>query len=295
MNIVILGAYGQLGRDLTSILSADKQLNIIALSREQLNAQLNQHDLNQILLGYNPQILINCIAATHVDNCEVDSALAWQVNSDFVYRLVQFCRLTQSVELIHISTDYVFDGLKNTPYIETDKAQPLNVYGLSKYAAELIISAYLSKFFIFRVAGLFGRFGAQAKGGNFITTMQKLAQEKDQFGVVADQMSNPTSTMAVARCIHFFIAHKVSDYGTYHCVSANACSWYDFACKILELSALDVNKVKKLDYNSYPFKAHRPQNSTLAINKLEQYYVMPTWQESLQEYMKLTAQKELDD
>jgi dTDP-4-dehydrorhamnose reductase len=286
MNVVILGANGQLGRDLTKVLTMNTQLNVIGLSRDKLNANLDLDNLNSILSTYQPDIIINCIAITHVDWCELNPQLAWQVNTEFVYRLAQFCSLNQ-VQLIHLSTDYVFDGCNNNPYLESDKAQPLNIYGITKYAAELLITSYMKKFFIFRVSGLFGSFGASGKGGNFITSMTRLAQEKNTLSVVNDQISNPTATMAVARCIEYFIAAKITDYGVYHCVSANSCSWYDFACKILELFDLDVSKIKPVSYASYPFKAKRPQYSVLSTKKLSNYYQMPSWEDGLLEYVEL--------
>lgn len=286
MNIVILGANGQLGHDLIDIISADKKLNVIPVTRNELDADLDIDNIDNKLNKYRPDIIINCIATTNVDWCELNSAIAWKINADFVYRLAQFCKKHQT-KLIHISTDYVFDGNKGIAYTENDLARPQNVYGLSKYSGELVIRGYLQEYFIFRVSGLFGKYGASGKGGNFITTIQRLAKEKNELNVVSDQISNPTSTLMVARSIYHFIKNRIDDYGVYNCVSKNFCSWYDFAKEILTLSDLDANKVKQVKYNDYPFKAKRPQNSVLSIDKLSQYYLMPTWQESLKEYIQV--------
>lgn len=287
MNIMILGANGQLGRDLTELLSTDNKLKVISLPRSEFDAEIDIDNIETKLSKYQDiDYIINCIATTNVDWCEVNSPIAWKINTDFVYRLVRFCN-KKNIKLIHISTDYVFDGYKELAYHECDVAKPLNIYGLSKHTGELIISSYLTEYFIFRVSGLFGKYGASGKGGNFITTMQKLAKEKSELNIVYDQVSNPTHTLAVARGIYHFITHKINNYGLYHMVSSNSCSWYDFAREILRLSALDINKLKPVKYSSYPFKAKRPQNSVLSTDKLNQYFVMPTWEESLKEYLSL--------
>lgn len=285
-NVVVLGASGQLGKDLVEVISADRELNVIALTRDIFDAEINIDNLENKLSVYNPRILINCIATTNVDWCEQNSPIAWKINADFVYRLAQFCKTNQII-LMHISTDYVFSGEKSYPYREYELAAPKNVYGLTKYSGELAISAYLQKYFIFRVSGLFGKYGASGKSGNFITAIQKLAKEKNELHVVEDQISNPTSTLAVARCIYYFINKNITDYGVYHCVSQDFCSWYEFAREILTISGLDAAKVKPVKYSNYPFKAKRPQNSTLSTDKIAKYYTMPTWQDSLKEYMLL--------
>ncbi len=285
MNVIILGANGQLGYDLVKVLvgNLDRSFNIVGISRIQFDASYDMYKIEEKLLKYSPNIIINCIALTNVDWCETNSQQALQINSDFVYHLAQFCN-NYRVILMHISTDYVFDGIKETAYKEHDQTAPQNIYGLSKYLAEGIITAYHDRSFIFRVSGLFGKQGASGKGGNFITTIQRLIQEKDKIDVIVDQVSNPTSTIAIARCILHFIMHKVNDYGLYHCVSNDSCSWYDFAREIALLSHLDADKISPIEFKDYKFKVHRPQNSVLSIDKLSHYYSMPSWRESLIEY-----------
>ncbi|MFN8770742.1 MAG: dTDP-4-dehydrorhamnose reductase [Neisseriaceae bacterium] len=286
MNVMVLGASGQLGKDLIDILSKDKTLNIIAITRNELNVELDINNVITKLSMYVPDVIINCIATTNVDWCELNSELAFKINANFIYMLALLCKKNQ-IKLIHLSTDYVFDGKKDKPYEETDIPQPQNVYGITKYSGELIINGYLDKYFIFRVSGLFGKYGASGKGGNFITTMQKLAREKNEFNVIVDQFSNPTSTLEVARCIYYFLINQIDNYGVYHCVSQNFCSWYDFGKEILTLSNLDTHKIKPIEFSRYHFKAKRPQNSILSTKKLSQYYVLSTWQDSLKEYMEL--------
>lgn len=278
-DIIILGANGQLGNDLVKIFQQN-QLCFLGLSRKNFNARADSLDG---LIKFSPKFIINCIATTNVDGCEDDSELAFTINSHFPYQLAKLCNL-HGITLIHLSTDYVFDGTKALPYIEEDPPKPLNIYGLSKYAGELAIKNYHDKYFIFRVSSLFGKAGASGKGGNFITTMQRLGRELAQVSVIADQITCPTATLDIAKCIHHFIAMPVNDYGIYNCVSNNSCSWFDFAREIFILSDLDVNKVLPAEFATYKFKAKRPQYGVLAIDKLSRYYAMPSWQHSLKHY-----------
>lgn len=280
-HIVILGANGQLGCDLIRICD-EQNLRYTAVVQDDFDAL--QDDLSQKILGIqNPSHIINCIAATNVDGCESNSDLAFSLNSSFSYKLAKLCA-ENDITLLHISTDYVFDGSKSSPYLETDMPSPLNIYGLSKYAGDKSVMMYAKKYFIFRVSSLFGRAGALGKGGNFITTMQRLGRERDTVSVIANQITCPTATLDVARAIVFFIVNSITEYGLYNCVSSNSCSWHDFAVEIFKLSNLDINKLQKIDFESYHFIANRPKDAVLSINKISKFYKMPTWQDSLNEY-----------
>ena len=279
---LILGSNGQLGSDLVKICKQE-DINHIPVTRNEFDAL--HDDLASKLLIHKPDYIINCIATTNVDGCEDASLLAFNINTDFVYGLAKFCS-ENNITLIHISTDYVFDGSKNTPYLETDSPNPQNIYGISKYAGELTVKAYATKYFVFRVSSLFGRAGASGKGGNFITTMKRLGQERDSITVIADQITNPTATLDIARCIIHFIKNQIKDYGIYNCVSSNSCSWFEFAQAIFEKAGLDKDKVLPVNFASYKFIASRPKYSVLSTAKLAKYYQMPTWQQGLDEYFK---------
>lgn len=281
MHIVILGANGQLGSDLVNLLQR-KSMSYTAVTENDFNA-LNDDVSEKILSATH---VINCIALTNVDYCESNSEIAFKLNTNFSYKLAKICK-NKGIILLHISTDYVFDGHKIGGYTETDIPNPLNIYGLSKLAGDLAIKNYTSKYFIFRVSSLFGKAGASGKGGNFITAMQNLALKQDSVSVISDQISCPTSTLSVARVIISFVEDNISDYGLYNCVSSNSCSWYEFAYEIFRLSALDLNKLHKADFISYNFVAKRPKISVLSTKKIGQYYKMPTWQDSLNEYFNL--------
>ncbi len=282
-NALILGANGQLGQDLCKEFACHG-ISYTPWTKSEFDPLVD--DLEQkltTLLSQTPSIIINCIATTNVDGCEDNSDLAFAINSAFVYKLAKICHLRQ-ITLIHFSTDYVFDGTKVTPYTEEDLPNPLNIYGLSKYAGELAIQNYHDKYFIFRTSSLFGKAGASGKGGNFITAMQNLGRSRESVSVIADQFTCPTATLDVARCVCYFIINAIHEYGIYNCVSSNWCSWFDFAQQIFVLSGIDENKLKPADFASYNFKAMRPQYEFLAATKLGKYYQMPTWESSLAEY-----------
>lgn len=282
-DVVVLGSNGQLGSDLIDALTSTK-LKMIGLTRNEIDV-LNDN-IHEVLSKYPTKVIVNCIATTNVDGCELDSNSAFIINSSFVAQLAKYAK-ANDIKIFHISTDYVFDGTKVEGYTEHDKPNPINIYGLSKYAGEMALSIYHDKYFIFRVSSLFGINGASGKGGNFITTMQRLASNQEQVSVIANQYMCPTSTYYIARAITHFIVEDITDYGVYNCVSQNSCSWYDFACAIFKLSGFGENKGSKGKFEDYKFKAARPQYSVLKVDKLNQYYKMPTWELSLEKYFNL--------
>lgn len=281
-DVLILGANGQLGSDLIKIFIAN-QVNHIGVTRKEFDVS---NDDIENLKKYKAKYIINCVATTDVDGAEINSELAFSVNSNFVYKLAKFCQ-ENAIILFHISTDYVFDGTNTLKYSEDYRPNPLNIYGLSKYTGELALQNYHDKFFIFRVSSLFGISGASGKGGNFVTTMRKLGVTRDSISVIADQITCPTSTLDIARAICNFVLTGITDYGIYNCVSSNSCSWYEFTREIFRLSEIDVDKVTKTSFNEYSFIAKRPQYGMLDISKLSKYYKMPTWQDALHEYITL--------
>lgn len=281
--IVVLGSNGQLGSDLMQVLACGNEL--IASTKVNLDASGNNVML-QLEAYATADYIINCIATTNVDGCEDNPQTAFVINSGFVVQLAQFCQ-THDITLIHLSTDYVFDGSNQHPYSENEQPNPLNVYGLSKYAGEIAIKNYASKHFILRVSSLFGVAGASGKGGNFVTTMLRLANEKDSWTVIDDQLTCPTHTLDIARAIKALIEQKVTEYGIYNCVSSSSCSWFEFTQEILRQTGNNPAKVKPVSYHEYKFKALRPQYGIMAVAKLSKYYVMPSYQAALSEYLRL--------
>lgn len=284
LKIIVLGSKGQLGSDLMKTLSNSDRI-VIGSTSQDLNV-LNDNVSESLQQYKDAGYIINCIATTNVDGCEDDPVTAFNLNSAFVVQLARFCALNQ-ITLIHISTDYVFDGAKASPYVEDDIPNPLNVYGLSKYAGEIAVHNYTPQHFILRVSSLFGVAGASGKGGNFITTMLRLNAEKDSFTVIDDQVTCPTHTLDIARAIDALITKDVTEYGIYNCVSSSSCSWFEFAQAILRASGNNPDKVKPVSYNSYNFKARRPQYGVMSNDKLSKYYVMPGYEHALNEYLHL--------
>lgn len=282
--IIILGANGQLGIDIKTLIA--EKYNCIGLKREDFDVL--EDDISQKLNSYNNiKYIINCIALTNVDKCETEIDLAFKINSNFLYYLSKWCS-ENSVILIHFSTDYVFDGTSNTPYLENDVANPINIYGMSKYLSELIIKQYASKYFIFRVSFLFGISGATGKGGgNFITSILKLASQKDDLFVISDQYMSPTSTLNVSKCILYFIENKILDFGIYNLTSSDHCSRYEFACAILKEANLDISKIKKINFKDYKFIVKRPKYSVLNVDKISKYFTLQSWENGLKEYFQL--------
>ncbi len=282
--IIVLGSNGQLGSDLIKVLPSSTN-TLIGLNRNDFD--VTNGDIESQLSKYtNSNYIINCIATTNVDGCEDSPELAFTINSAFVTHLAKFCN-KHNITLIHISTDYVFDGQKNTPYVEEDIQNPLNIYGLSKCAGEITIKNNLKNYFILRVASLFGIAGASGKGGNFVTTMIRLAKEKESFTVIDDQYTCPTHTLDIAKAIKALIDKEVNEYGIYNCVSSTSCSWFEFTKEILRLNNLDTNKVKPISYKDYSFKANRPQYGVLDTKKLNKYYQMPDYKSALEEFLLL--------
>jgi dTDP-4-dehydrorhamnose reductase len=282
--IVVLGSNGQLGSDLMIVLP-ELNHNIIGVTRQEFD--VNSDNMHSKLTQYaDANYIINCIATTNVDGCEDNQQLAYNINSIFVADLAKFCS-EHNIILIHISTDYVFDGQKNTPYTEEDKPNPLNIYGLSKYAGELAIKTFAAKYFIFRVASLFGIAGASGKGGNFVTTMLRLANDKDSFTVINDQYTCPTHTLDISRAIKAVIKQNLDEYGIYNCVSSSSCSWFEFTQEILRQCGFDPHKVRPISYKEYAFRAMRPQYGVLDIKKLSRYYQMPDYKSALKEFLQL--------
>lgn len=282
--IVILGSNGQLGSDLVKVLS-NSENEIISLTRKDVDA--TDLEVRNSLANYaDADYIINCVAVTNVDGCEDSPSQAFIINSSFAYEVAKFSS-EHDITLFHISTDYIFDGTKSLPYLESDVANPLNIYGLSKYAGELAVQRYANKYFILRVSSLFGVAGASGKGGNFVTTMLRLAKEKDSWAVINDQITCPTHTLDIAKAINQLIVQNVSEYGVYNCVSSSSCSWFEFTQEILRQSGFDPDKVKPISYKDYTFKALRPQYGVMAVNKLAKYYQMPDYKMALSEYLQI--------
>jgi dTDP-4-dehydrorhamnose reductase len=231
---------------------------------------------------HKPSVVINAAAYTAVDKAETEIGLAYAVNRDGVENLALSCK-SQAIPLIHISTDYVFDGEKESPYLESDIPNPVGVYGASKYAGEQVLRAIWEKHIIVRVSWVFGRYG-----NNFVKTMLRLAKDRDEISVVDDQYGAPTSTIDIARALLDLSTEENIDFGLYHLESNPKTSWYDFAVKIFEEAKViglleKIPVVKPISSEQFPTLVKRPINSKLATDK---GFLQANWPEALSQMLR---------
>jgi len=232
---------------------------------------------------HQPDCLINTAAFHRVDDCEDQVEKSFAVNAVGVHNLVRAANQVGAV-LVHFSTDYVFEGAKRKPYVETDAPNPQSVYAMSKLAGELIVRRYARKYFLIRTCGLYGHAGSSGKGGNFIETMLRLAREGKPIRVVDDQVLTPTSTKDLADKLAPLI--HTDKYGLYHMTNTGECSWYEFAQEILRLSGLTPD-LQPTTTEAFGAKAHRPRYSVLDNGTLRAagFPDLRPWQEALADYL----------
>lgn len=275
-NIIVIGGSGQLGQCLQEVVRTEPPLfNYVFLSQSELDLSL-QLQVESVFKQYQPLFCINCAAYTAVDLAEDDQDTAHQVNEYAVKRLAETCAVFHTT-LIHISTDFVFDGLKGVPLTEDAVTNPINVYGLSKLKGEQAIPQVLNNYYIFRTSWLYSE-----KANNFCKTMLKLAQIKDQLQVISDQVGTPTYAMDLAKCIVQVIKSNKKAYGIYHYSNEGVASWYDFAKAIFDFAEVDI-EVIPVNSNAFKTKARRPHYSVLDKTKIKNTFdiSIPYWRESL--------------
>ncbi|HEC34448.1 MAG TPA: dTDP-4-dehydrorhamnose reductase [Chloroflexi bacterium] len=278
--VMVIGANGQLGSDLVRALQ-DQEL--IPLTHRDVDI-CEPVGVRATLRRYRPEVVINTAAYHKVDECEANAERAFAVNTLGVRNLALACR-EEDVVLVHLSTDYVFDGRKGSGYVETDPPNPINVYGISKLAGECFVKYLLERHFIVRTSGLFGVAGSSGKGGNFVELMLRLAREGRAIRVVDDQVLSPTYTLDLARQIGVLI--ETDHYGLYHATSHGACSWYQFAARIFELAGLSPSLSPQTTAESGA-RATRPAHSELENAALKRLRLdrMRRWEEGLAAYVE---------
>jgi len=280
MKILLIGANGQLGSDLVKVLTGEDLVPLTHQDIEICDAEVTR----AVIARHQPDVVINTAAYHRVDECETNVAKSFQVNTFGVRNLALACR-EAGATLVHMSTDYVFDGRKGTPYVETDLPNPINVYGVSKLAGEHLVCYLLDEYFVVRTSGLYGVAGSSGKGGNFVEGRLRQAREGKTIRMVNDQALSPTYTVDLARQIHRLI--QTEQYGLYHITSGGWCSWYDFTAKILELSGLETELIPQPTARSGA-AARRPaysvlENAALAHLGLDE---MRPWEEALAAYLR---------
>ncbi len=284
MNILITGASGQLGSMLQSMVGSNTHgLDFFFKSSTQLDIT-DLEAVRETLSSQDFAYCVNCAAYTHVDKAETEPETARRVNSSGARNLALGCKQNNTV-LIHISTDFVFDGYGNVPYKEEDIARPLGFYGDTKYNGERAIVNTLKEHFIIRTSWLYSEYGH-----NFMKTMLRLASEREVLSVVYDQVSTPTYAKDLAEVILAIIKAKSEEYGVYHYSNEGVASWYDFAKAIFDKTGSDI-KLKPILSEEYPTPAERPKYSVLDKSKIKQTFGLeiPYWKDSLQVALKALA------
>jgi len=283
MKVAVIGANGQLGADVCKALK-DNGDDVVAFNHDLFEVS-NFESVKSALENVMPDSVVNTAAMHNVEACEQDPAKAFSVNGIGARNLAVISNEMECT-LLHISTDYVFDGKKKRPYFEEDCPQPLNVYGNTKLAGEYFVQTIAHKYFIVRVSGLYGLNPCRAKAGlNFVSLMLKLAKERDEVRVVDDEILTPTYTFHIAKQLIKLLESKV--YGLYHVTAQGSCSWYQFAAKIFELTDTDI-KLNIAAPNEFPMKVPRPKYSVLENKGLKDVGldIMPHWQDGLKEFLE---------
>lgn len=278
MVVLVTGAGGQLGQSIRSISVKYTEIDFIFCDSLMLNIT-EESNCRQIFDQYRPDYCINTAAYTAVDLAETESEKAFDVNVKGVENLATVCLATKTT-LIHISTDFVFDGLQEQPYTEEDLPNPQTVYGKTKWEGEKIIESILEKYYIIRTSWVYSRFGH-----NFMKTMLKLAENRKEISVIADQKGTPTHAIDLAGVILDMIVRDIGEYGIYNFSSEGICSWYDFALEIYKVNDIDMT-VHPITSAEYPTSAIRPKYSVLDKRKIKERFkvVPPVWQASIPKF-----------
>lgn len=274
--ILITGCNGQLGRAIREEY-ANEDVELINTDVEELDIT-KVEEVTSFAEEKRPDVIINCAAHTNVNACESQWDLAYKINA-IGPRNLSIAAEKIGAKMIHVSTDYVFDGTASEPYTEFSPVAPLGAYGKTKLAGEEFVKQFSNRYFIIRTAWLYG------DGKNFVRTMLALGKEKGEVGVVADQFGSPTSAKELARMIH--VIEPTENYGLYHGTCEGYCSWADFAEKIFELAGMDV-RVNRLTTDEYPTPAKRPAYSVLDnyMLRLTTNHQFADWETALKEYMQ---------
>jgi dTDP-4-dehydrorhamnose reductase len=288
MRILILGEKGQLGQSLKKAISKSELKDEFFFSgREDINLE-DLDSITNFFIDNDFEIMINCAAYTFVDNAESNKGLADKINYLSVKSLAQIAN-RKNMKFIHISTDYVFDGNKETPYYESDEVNPINAYGASKLAGEKAIQNIMSKnAIILRTSWMYSEFGA-----NFLDTILKKAEKNEELGIVSDQIGSPTYAGDLAEALLMIIQNNTfrntqTNNQIYHYSNGGSCSWFDFAKLIVETKGLDC-KIKTILTKDFPTAAKRPQMTIMNKDKIVEAFGIQIfdWKQSLKKCITL--------
>jgi dTDP-4-dehydrorhamnose reductase len=280
MVVLVTGANGQLGQAIQSVVGNYPSIDFVFCSSSELNIT-DKNNCETIFEKYKPQFCINAAAYTAVDKAESEPEKAYAINVTGAQNLAAVCK-AYNTTLLHVSTDFVFEGLSNQPYSEEDVPNPTGVYGETKLQGEQAILNTWEKHFIIRTSWVYSQFA-----NNFMKTMIRLASERDSLSVVSDQIGTPTNAVDLAESlltiITFDIRHSTFDhYGIYNYSNEGQCSWYDFAKEIFKVNNISIN-LQPIPTTAYPTPAKRPAYSVLDKSKIKTVFgiTISNWQEHL--------------
>lgn len=276
MKVLVTGVGGQLGFDVVRELT-ERGMEAVGVDIREMDIT-DAESVSRVIRAAAPDAVIHCAAYTAVDAAEENEALCRKVNAEGTRNIAQVCR-ELDIRLLYISTDYVFGGQGERPWEPEDAREPKSVYGQTKYEGELAVQELLEKYFIVRIAWVFG-----INGKNFVKTMINLSKTHDTLRVVNDQFGSPTYTYDLSKLLVDMI--QTEKYGIYHATNEGVCSWYDFACAIFGEAGLPV-RVLPVSTEEYGAKAGRPANSRMSKQKLTDngFDRLPTWQDALRRYV----------
>jgi dTDP-4-dehydrorhamnose reductase len=280
MKLAVIGANGQLGTDLMEVLSFGHE--VVDLNHSDIEIT-NIDSVKNALSSIKPAIVLNTAAYHIVPEAEKFPDKAFHINGTGALNLAKVCH-DLDIRLVHYSTDYVFDGQKQRPYTEDDRPNPLNVYANTKLSGEYFALNYSDKSYVIRISGIYGKVPCRAKGGNFITTMIKLAKEKPEVRVVNDEILTPTPTYYIAKNTETLI--KTDAFGLYHMSCEGEVSWYEFAKVIWETLGLQT-PLYAASVKDFPLVVKRPFYSVLENQNLNKLGIneMPEWKEALKKFL----------
>jgi dTDP-4-dehydrorhamnose reductase len=282
MKVAVLGANGQLGSDVCAAFKRNRD-EVSPLTHEDIELS-SRESVDAALSSRMPDLIINTAAMHHVEKCEQDAASAFAINGIGARNVAEWAFRT-GAKTAYVSTDYVFDGRKGTPYREEDAAGPLNVYGITKLSGEHFTAAVGGKYFILRVSAIYGHQPCRAKGGlNFVELMLKLSRERDKLRVVDDEFVTPTPTAQIAD--QLVALSRTENYGLLHATAEGSCSWYEFAQEIFRVTDTKV-RLERADPGEFPAKVQRPKYSVLENQELKRagLNVFTDWRDGLQGYL----------
>ncbi|MGY6213103.1 dTDP-4-dehydrorhamnose reductase [Cytobacillus firmus] len=282
MKILVTGYTGQLGYDVVHQ-GLQLGLNMVGVGSKDLNIT-NKEAVSQYVKKVKPDAIMHCAAFTAVDQAEDNKDICHHVNVDGTKNLAEAAK-ANNAKFMYISTDYVFNGEGQTPFKETDETSPIGHYGRTKLEGEEVVKQLLDKWFIIRISWVFG-----INGNNFVKTMLRLGETRDELNVVGDQFGSPTYTLDLAKLLIEMI--KTDKYGVYHASNEGYCSWADFAQEIFRQSNIKV-KVNSISTEEYPTRAARPKNSRMSKQKLMDngFNPLPRWQDAVERYLKQLTQE----